>query len=66
MPSLILRLRPLMNFKCADSRLSYPVLKGLWIGLRDFSVPAKLTELSYFIEVEFSLILMRFILSLFS
>lgn len=44
MPSLILRLRPLMNLKCADPRLSYPVLKGLWIGLRDFSVPAKLTR----------------------
>lgn len=44
MPSVILRLRPLMNLKCADPRLSYPVLKGLWIGLWDFSVPAKLTR----------------------
>ena len=42
MSNLILRLRSLMNFKCADSRLSYPVLKGLWIRLRDFSVPSKL------------------------
>lgn len=43
-PDLILRLRPLMNLKCTDPRLSYPVLNGLWIGLRDFSVPAKLTR----------------------
>lgn len=33
-----------MNFKCADPRLSYPVLKGLGIVLRDFSVPSKLTR----------------------
>lgn len=43
MPKLILRLRSLMNLKCADPRLSCTVLKGLWIGLKDFSVPSKLT-----------------------
>lgn len=64
MPSLILKLRSLMNLKCADPRLSYPVLKGLWVGLRDFSVPSKFIGIPYFPEVELSL--MRFILSLLS
>lgn len=44
MSNLILRLRSLMNFQCADPKLCCPVLKGLWIGLRDFSVPSKLTR----------------------
>lgn len=55
------RVKSLMNLKCADTRLSYSVLKGLWIGLRDFSVPSKLTGSS-----PLSLTLMRFIFSLFS
>lgn len=57
MSNLILRLRSLMNFKCADSRLSYPVLKGLWIRLRDFSVPSKLirTFLLYWGRILFNL-----------
>lgn len=66
MPSLILKLRSLMNLKRADPRLSYPVLKGLWVGLRDFSVLSKFTGVPYFPEVELSLILMRFTLSLLS
>lgn len=43
MSKLILRLRSLMNLKCADLRLSCTVLKGLWFRWKDFSAPPKLT-----------------------